>query len=166
MWRSCSGEGNLKSLRWLLQIKAVAAARSLQFQCTVAVSFCGNAVFEMSVSYKLFQFLVALYPPWGESSALCSEFKACFGKLLVKDVFCSLYLFPILSCFCVLAGVDRHCLGFGVKNLLLWCMPKTSAQHIHFASGLLSAGFLGTGKKVADVVWWGAGASPRIWHPG
>lgn len=89
----------------------------------------------------------------------------------MKDVFCSLYLFLFLSRFCVLAGVDRHCLGFGVclKSLPVMC-AKDFSQNIHFASGLLSAGFLGTGKNVAEerknLLLFVLCDVEQVWHPG
>lgn len=56
-------------------------AKSLQFQCIAAVTFCGNAVFEMSVSYKLLHFLVALYPPQEKALLFAQNLKLILESL-------------------------------------------------------------------------------------
>lgn len=84
---------------------------------------------------------------------LCSLLRilSLFWKALVKDAFYSLCLFPSLSCFCVLAGVDRHCLGIGVclKSLTVMCAKDLSPEYT-FCKWFTVCRVLGHRKKVAE----------------
>lgn len=86
-------------------------------------------MFEMSVSSKLFPFLVGLYPSEEKAVLFAQNLKLVLESLgegcFLQSVSTSLF------CFCIVAGVERHYLGISVclKSFTVICAKDLSLEY-------------------------------------